>query len=1261
MTTVKLRTVNVNGMNDSIKRKALFQKLLQDKCNVIYLQETHASDSIIKIWKAQWPGKSYWSNGTSGSRGVAILFQKDFDVKVLDVIYSSDGRCIVIKCNIQELTVQLINVYAPVTADAPAQLQFVDVLEKICNGIEDACPILLAGDFNTVVNPSRDRKDFDVNTGSIPSKEYWKRLLQVAEDFQLSDIWRIKNPTLSKFTFHRAEQAARLDWWLISEELTNKVTAANIIPWVLTDHAFVDIDISLLSFKRGPGLWKLNTTLLKDIRYIDCVKKLFNDLKTDPCSPASPQEKWEFIKFKIKETSIQFANKKTREKHKYIYGLETEVTALTALSDLGIDVALELATNKRLLKDVLEEKARSAAFRAKAKWAEHGEKCSKYFLNLEKSRAKNKIMSCIKDKQGNVYVTQEQIAAEQVRFYKDLYTPKEQTDQASWIQENQFDVPQLDNKLAEQMVKPIPIAELAQALKAMSNNKTPGTDGIPADFYKVFWREIREPLALCFQWVLENGQLTQEQSRGVICLIPKKEKDKARLENWRPITLLNCDYKIFTKVLAKRLILGVHEVIHVDQTGYIPKRNIGENIRTVNDIIDYCNHTSNSGVLVGVDFFKAFDTLDWESIFLTLKLFGFHPDFIKWIQILFKSPTTAVLNAGWTSEYFTPTRGIRQGCPISGYLFILVIEILALKIRSCSEIKGIKVDGHEFKLSVYADDLTGFVESVNDAEIFLDVVRNFKRFSGLQINLNKTEALPLGTTREQECELLNVRVVRRIRILGVYFRTVNTPSGLYYDNHQPCIEKMRTIVASWINRDLSLKGKVTVINTLIVSLLGFLINNIFTPPRVISEVKSLIVNYLWAYKKSKVAYSTVIQKVKRGGLNLCDIQTRVKAANIVWVKKYIEKRERCHSTVFLKHICNWNGDIYVHLKTRAAKVEIKSTSFHFYKVLVRDWYDIYNWIIPDKGIFDEYLWGCKFWQLSSIFDVRKVNKWKRAGIWRIRDIVKDKSLMSFEQINTRYNVDCNFIDLLVLRTALPEQVKVYVQQNDPPQRIPSTLYIPSADMEGTELFDITAALAYEFGVIRQGRQYKPIQRWYDRYSDYFEGQIRMEWPDIYMMPYIHVRETKLQTLQFKVIHRIIPCNKLLKIYKIKDSNKCEYCNKVDDIPHFFVSCPKSKALWVRVWAWLERHMQIRARALSNIEILLGVSRDYGKKPRRVLNTICIFTKFFIYRQRLYHGGECSFELWYVEFKARLQRERFIVNKSNPAEKSKVWEDLLDLM
>ena len=206
-----------------------------------------------------------------------------------------------------------------------------------------------------------------------------------------------------------------------------------------------------------------------------------------------------------------------------------------------------------------------------------------------------------------------------------------------------------------------------------------------------------------------SGKLSISQRRGIITLIPKSNKVTSVLDNLRPISLLNTDYKILTKIIAKRLEKVLPKIINPDQTGYIKNRYIGENVRLISDIMMYTEENNIPGIALFIDFRKAFDTIEWDFIKNCLKLFNFGPDIQNWIKILYNNVSSCVLNNGFASEFFHLERGVRQSCPLSGLLFVIGIELLAKAIKNDTAIRGIKVGEKEIKVSLYADDTTVFV------------------------------------------------------------------------------------------------------------------------------------------------------------------------------------------------------------------------------------------------------------------------------------------------------------------------------------------------------------------------------------------------------------------------------------------------------------------------------------------------------------------------------------------------------------------------
>ena len=192
------------------------------------------------------------------------------------------------------------------------------------------------------------------------------------------------------------------------------------------------------------------------------------------------------------------------------------------------------------------------------------------------------------------------------------------------------------------------------------------------------------------------------------------------MENWRPISLLNIDYKIATKTIADRISKLLPKLIHEDQTGYVKDRYIGQNIRLVKDIMKVTSLDNIPGMAIFIDFKKAFDSVDWNFLAKVLEAFNFGPQIRKWIKTFYTDISSCVINNGYASEFFNLQRGVRQGCPLSVIPFVLCAEILAQAIRNNNNIKRIQFYDKEYKISQYADDTTAFASYASSAKTFLN-------------------------------------------------------------------------------------------------------------------------------------------------------------------------------------------------------------------------------------------------------------------------------------------------------------------------------------------------------------------------------------------------------------------------------------------------------------------------------------------------------------------------------------------------------------
>ena len=278
----------------------------------------------------------------------------------------------------------------------------------------------------------------------------------------------------------------------------------------------------------------------------------------------------------------------------------------------------------------------------------------------------------------------DQIMIEQVRFYTELY----KADEKIKFEIKNKNAIQINKVLHDSQNKEFNKKEIATAVLKMANNKTPGNDGLPIDIYKVFWAKISNYM---FDMITESyeGCLLPENTRqGILNLIPKQNKDKRRLQNLRPITLLNADYKVIEKALSMRLKPALKEIIDHDQTGFMPDRKIATNIRKIYDLLYIAEERDLEAVILSCDFLKCFDRVEFSCIEGSLRYFHFAEYIINWVKILYSDFTVRIQNNGYLSEPIRILRSIHQGGCCSAEIFLICAEVLAILLRNEQKNRG---------------------------------------------------------------------------------------------------------------------------------------------------------------------------------------------------------------------------------------------------------------------------------------------------------------------------------------------------------------------------------------------------------------------------------------------------------------------------------------------------------------------------------------------------------------------------------------------
>ena len=376
-------------------------------------------------------------------------------------------------------------------------------------------------------------------------------------------------------------------------------------------------------------------------------------------------------------------------------------------------------------------------------------------------------------------------------YYKNLSTSEATLSEVECDKFTQhLQIPKLADQDRDSLEGPLSYEECKKILETFQNDKKPGEDGFTAEFYNFFFELLGDDLIASSNEAHEANKLSISQRRGIITLIPKEVGLLLELPNWRPITLLNVDCKIAAKAIAKRLESVLPNLIHLDQTGLMKGRYIGENVRLITDIMEQTKLQNIPGILLSLDFRKTLDSLEWSFIMKTLDNFNFGSGIKQYVSTFYTNIESAVLNNSFATNWFTPSKGVTQSCPLLPCLFILSAKILSVKIRQDSSVKHIKIFGHEMKLSQFADDTNLFTTNLASVENALKIVGDFGKIAGLLLNIKETKAIWLEKwANNKSCPLGMKWLHTAVKILGIHFLYDDKGNNVF--NFNPKVERFK--------------------------------------------------------------------------------------------------------------------------------------------------------------------------------------------------------------------------------------------------------------------------------------------------------------------------------------------------------------------------------------------------------------------------------------------------------------------------------------
>jgi hypothetical protein len=534
---------------------------------------------------------------------------------------------------------------------------------------------------------------------------------------------------------------------------------------------------------------------------------------------------------------------------------------------------------------------------------EPGEPNISFFADMEKKTGNKKNITELKDINGELQYEPVALKEIAVDYYKELFSEKKTDTTAT-----QKLLDNVKNKISlaqrASLDQGITLEELEKAVKKLQKGKSPGPDGIPAEFYQLFWDKI-QTMYLDFINAVKRSCFPANKNVSITTLIFKEKGERCSLKNYRPITLMNVDIKILTKLLSIRLNLVLPTIIHDSQTA-VYGRVIGDNINLIRDLIDLSNKNEEEAALLFLDQEKAFDRVSHNVMLKTLNHFGFGPNFISWIEILYSNASTRVDINGFLTEKVQLKSGVRQGCPLSPLLYVLIIELLGLLLRSNQNIVGFQIEGDRLISSHYSDDA---VIKITQNRCFKEVYKDLTTYengTGARINYDKTKGLWLGkwrgriddpfediyTNPNQQIKWTSTNV----KYLGVYVGNDNPDLCTFQD----IIPKVKKRLHYWKPLSLPILSKSRVIEIFHASKLWYAASFYPIPSHFSKDLNDAFMDYI-IFPKNKAEVSKMEMEKERafGGIKLMNIQLKSITPKITWLMRLLtDNGLRMHVKVF---------------------------------------------------------------------------------------------------------------------------------------------------------------------------------------------------------------------------------------------------------------------------------------------------------------------------------------------------------------------------
>lgn len=882
---------NVRGINDPTKHSPFCQWLCSHQPSFGSLLETHIkSHNLNHLMGKLCRGYNFTSNHSADDDGRIILIWKD-NISVRTLQQSRQA----LTCEIK-IPGSAVFIYTSVYASNESS-ERTDLWVELLNTFQTyslvSTPWMVGGDFNQILHPA-EHSLASVNTLTSDMIQFKDCLSQMG----LFDL----RYQCSFFTWSNhcpvAPIAKKLDRLLINNPLLNLLPdcSAFFLPSLTSDHTPCLLNLA----------YKIPTCGTRPFKFFNYLTKHpgFHQLVLDSWTQAGSAA-WNLTALAWKQKQIK-SDLKQLNKDNFSQIQLRVCEANRVLQDVQVQVmqspspqlfqqekdAIERWNFLRMIEECYFKQ------RSRINWLKEGDLNTTFFFRIVQTRLNLNTIRLFMLPSGATITDPLEMSSHAVRHFTSILGPRPHlcTVIASTVEWFQALSPFRCDSNQRMMMTAIPTSEeITTVMHKLNPNKAPGPDGLTSGFYKSAWAIVGDEVIASILHFFHSSFMPSTTNSTILTLVPK-HTGASLITDFRPIACLNTTYKVVSRLLVKRLKPILTSLIAPSQTAFVKGRLLVENTTLAGELVNgYHRPNGTKRITLKVDIAKAFDTLSWDFLLSCLKGFDLPETFVSWVRSCVCTPAFTVGYNGRVNGFFKGTRGLRQGDPLSPYLFVIALNNLSLMLnRAAQEMRfnyHLNCSSTRLTHLCFAGDLLIFMDgSLESVQAVLQVLREFQRRSGLAVSVHKTSFYASGLSQE-ETDLIQFTTGMPmgslpVRYLGVPLCT----KKLNLLNCEGLLQQIKSKFSSWSSKALSFAGRLLLIKTVISGITTFWCSTFILPKAVVKRINSLCGIFLWkgnidGHHTARVSWAVVTKPKEEGGLGVNDLLLWNKACGLklIWL------------------------------------------------------------------------------------------------------------------------------------------------------------------------------------------------------------------------------------------------------------------------------------------------------------------------------------------------------------------------------------------